>query len=247
MPFSLETAYLHRQQSLASRFKESSSLQHGTTIGDASEAGWRSVLKEFLPNKYGVSSGFVIDSFGGQSDQIDIIIHDQQYSPLFLKTPTGNLVVPAESVYAIFEVKQSLNKAHVSYASDKIDSVRNLRRTSAPIKHAGGIYAAREPDSLRILGGILATRLDWSDIEGAAAKRSLLAHTGDKRVDIGCALEGRSFDISESGDVEFSPANMQLIFFVMRLYRKLQALGSNLSPDLDRYESLALMTLEQPH
>lgn len=243
MPFSLEDSYLNRQQSLVAKFREASSLQHGTTVGDATEAGWRSVLKDFLPKKYGVSSGFIIDSFGGQSDQIDIIIHDQQYSPLFLRTPPDNLVIPAESVYAVFEVKQSLNKDHVRYASDKINSVRSLQRTSAPIKHAGGVYAARDPESLRILGGILTTRLDWVDISGAAAKQALLNHDDNRRVDIGCALESKSFDISASGDIEFSPSNMQLIFFVMRLYKKLQALGSNLSPNLDRYEALALRAL----
>jgi hypothetical protein len=62
----------------------------------------------------------------------------------------GVLYVPAESVYAIIEVKQELSRTYIKYAGDKIKSVRCLKRTSVPIPHAGGTYKPKPPD--RIIG-----------------------------------------------------------------------------------------------
>lgn len=42
----------------------------------------------------------------------------------------GALYVPAESVDAVFEVKQSMDADQVNYASDKVASVRTLHRTN---------------------------------------------------------------------------------------------------------------------
>jgi hypothetical protein len=53
---------------------------HPGTKGDASESRWVEVPREFLPERYGVGPIFAIDSVGGQSDQLDIAIFDQQYS-----------------------------------------------------------------------------------------------------------------------------------------------------------------------
>lgn len=89
--------------------------------------------------RYKVDKGIVIDSTGKQSEQIDLIIYDAQYSYLVFRQ-NDTLLIPAESVYAVFEVKQNLNKERIEYAGAKAKSVRELLRTSAPIKHAGGEY-----------------------------------------------------------------------------------------------------------
>jgi hypothetical protein len=67
--------------------------------------------------------------------------------------------VPAESVYAVFEAKQSINLNEVRYAQSKVASVRRLYRTSLPIPYAGGTYAPKAPSE--ILGGILTFESDW--------------------------------------------------------------------------------------
>ena len=97
------------------------------------------MFNDHLPIRYRTEKSFVVDSKGRLSDQIDAVIFDGQYSPLVLNH-AGLLYVPAESVYAVFEVKQTLSKAHVEYAGDKARSVRRLERTSVPIHHAGGVY-----------------------------------------------------------------------------------------------------------
>lgn len=60
--------------------------------------------------------------------------------------------------YAVFEIKQNLNKDHMEYAQEKAESVRSLIRSSAPIQHAGGQY---KPKPLHeILAGVLTTKSD---------------------------------------------------------------------------------------
>jgi hypothetical protein len=80
-----------------------------------------------------------VDSKGQFSDQIDVVIFDRQYSPFIFRFE-GQVIVPAESVYAVFEAKQVINAGQAAYAQDKVQSVRRLMRTSLPIPHAGGTF-----------------------------------------------------------------------------------------------------------
>ena len=133
---------------------------HPGTKGDDTEANWINWFREYLPSRYNVDKAIVIDSTGKCSDQIDLVIYDAQYSYLVFNHH-GSKLIPAESVYAVFEVKQNLNKAHMEYAQMKAESVRSLVRSSAPIQHAGGQYPPKPLHE--ILAGILTTRSDWSD------------------------------------------------------------------------------------
>ena len=81
---------------------------HPTTKGDASERVWLELLQTYLPSRYKSEKAHVVDSNGVFSDQIDVVIFDRQYSP-FIFHYEGQIVVPAESVYALFEAKQAIN------------------------------------------------------------------------------------------------------------------------------------------
>lgn len=94
------------------------SVVHPGTKGDNTETNWIRWFQEYLPNRYKVDKGVVIDSTGKQSEQIDLIIYDAQYSYLVFKQ-NETLLIPAESVYAVFEVKQNLNKERIEYAGEK--------------------------------------------------------------------------------------------------------------------------------
>ena len=127
-------------------------ISHAGEMGSATEQNWRELLRAHLPGRYEVEGGFIIDVDGQESQQLDVIVFDRQYSPTLFEVG-GVLYVPAESVYGVFEVKQDLSKQHVEYAGEKVASARRLKR-SAPIIHAGGEYPPKEPPT--ILGGILA-------------------------------------------------------------------------------------------
>ena len=81
---------------------------HPGTKGDVSESVWLALLQTYLPQRYQAASAHVVDSKGTFSDQIDVVVFDRQYSP-FIFHYEGQTIVPAESVYAVFEAKQAIN------------------------------------------------------------------------------------------------------------------------------------------
>ena len=93
-------------------------VDHGGTLGDETELAWLDFLARVLPNRYRVANGFVVDADGWRSDQTDVIVFDRQYSPpLFM---AGNVqYIPAEAVYAVFEVKQRIDNRNLRLACDK--------------------------------------------------------------------------------------------------------------------------------
>jgi hypothetical protein len=51
-----------------------------------------------------VATAHVVDRLGAFSEQIDVAVFDRQYSP-FIFYYQGQTIIPAESVYAVFEAK----------------------------------------------------------------------------------------------------------------------------------------------
>lgn len=209
---------------------------HAPTKGGATELNWIDWLKKYLPNRYQVDQAFIIDSNGRFSEQIDLVIYDQQYSP-FVFNQDGAIYIPAESVYAVFEIKQELDKANFEYATDKIKSVRLLNRTSAPIVQASGrIDNPKKP--FHIIGGILTLTTSWNDVFGEPFQNCISETDELSRIDMGCCLEKGSFLIkydSESYSFETSSDDESLIYFFLKLLSKLQELGTVPALDINAY------------
>ena len=159
-------------------------LGHPVTKGDHSERAWIEFFRSFLPSRYAIDKGFVVDVHGNKSEQIDIIIYDSLYSPLIFETDAHEKYVTAESVYAVFECKPNIDKVNLEYANKKIDSVTNLFRTARGVVNAGVECAPRE--HIKIIGGILAVDAVNSD----TLKTHLKEYTS---IDIGCAINEMSF------------------------------------------------------
>ena len=237
-PFDLRAAFLAKQNALLTALRVTAAFTpHGTTIGDASEVNWTAMLRSFLPARYGVGPVFAVDSRERQSHQIDVAVYDRQYAPLWFETPSGVLFVPVESIYAAFEVKPEINRSLAEYAGEKIASVRALHRTSAPIRYVEGVYEPQNPKDKPILGGLLAVRSGWTELDGKAAVQALTGLTGDNRIDLGLALDALAFNIDKDDSIDFSENGTQLIYFVMRLFERLQGLGTALAIEIDQYEA----------
>lgn len=207
-------------------------VKHAPTKGNAVELNWIEFLGTYLPNRYCVDTAFIVDNTGRCSDQIDLVIYDQQYSP-FVFCHSGVKYIPAESVYAIFEIKQTLNKQHIIYAAEKAESVRNLERTSISIIHAGGTYPARPV--FEIVAGIIATSSDWTSAFEMPFHEAMNALTSMQRLSIGCILETGSFLQNSDNGFEFSSKEESLIFFFIKLFIQLQNMGTVPAMDIDLY------------
>ena len=105
------------------------SLPHPGEIGGLVERVFRARLEEILPEKVGVSNGFVVDSEGGVSRQMDIILFDRQNTPRIF-TSEGAQMFPVESTYACGEVKTNLDGAELRDVYKKCLSYKRLQRSA---------------------------------------------------------------------------------------------------------------------
>lgn len=215
----LRSALAVEQEVLAVQLKLSSqSITHDGTMGEINEQYFIDVLRKYLPKRYAVSQGIVIDSNGGTSDQIDIVIFDNQYTPTLLDQQDHRFI-PAEAVYSVLEVKPTINKTYLEYAADKAKSVRDLVRTSIPIIHIDGTSPPKQP--FPILAGIIAPDVEWLEgVTSSSFNTNLVALTNERSIDYGLALSDRSFD-SFDGQVVLSDKECSLAFFLFRLLQKL--------------------------
>lgn len=237
-------------------------IEHPGSKGDSLENTWIEWLRTYLPSRYCVDKAIVIDSKGKLSHQIDLVIYDQTYTPFVFKQ-NGIFYIPAEGVYAVFEVKPDLDKGNIIYAGDKIESVRKLQRTSTKIIDRGRPFNPRA--LTKILGGILTIE---TEIKEPTIEKHLKSLKGLKSIDIGCAVRDKSFYVDYNKDdsifnvdkdvsltlkehndliikfyenrnvnhIEFSKKNNSLVTFFLQLTRYLQqSIGTVAAIDLSEY------------
>jgi hypothetical protein len=206
-------------------------LAHPVSKGDASEKIWLELFQTYLPKRYQAEKAHVVDSNGIFSQQMDVVIFDRQYSP-FIFTYKGEIIVPAESVYAVFEAKQTINASLVKYAQEKVESVRKLHRTSLPIPHAGGTFPAKPP--IQILGGILTFESEWSPSMGEALQKALTKNNGC--LNLGCVASHGYFNYdAKNTKYEFIAENKPATTFLFHLISQLQFSGTVPMIDINAY------------
>ena len=201
----LRTIFLSLQKQMAAELKTTrDSFLHDVTVGAATELSWIKLFDAYLPKRYQVDKAFVLDSRGQCSEEIDIVIFDRHYSPFLLKQ-NGARYIPAESVYAVIEVRQVMKRYIIKYAGAKAASVRRLHRTTAPIPHAGGTYPPQKP--FPILAGVVTLESIWQHNYIGHVRTAIADLLPQERIDLGCALHGGAFH------VQYPPFTKQQISF----------------------------------
>ncbi len=196
---------------------------HPNAKGDASEGVWLELFDNYLPKRYSALKAHVVDSSGAFSDQLDAVVFDRQYSP-FILNYQGQKIVPAESVYAAFEAKQTINAAQVRYAQEKLSSVRRLRRTSLPIPTASGTLPAKPLHA--IIGGLVTFESDWNPALGEPLIQSLKTDNGNGRLDIGCVAAQGTFSCITAGQYVFTEKGKPATAFLFELITRLQSVAT---------------------
>jgi hypothetical protein len=206
---------------------------HPGTKGDASEKVWLELLQKYLPRRYEAAKAHVVDSQGMFSDQIDVVVFDRQYSP-FIFNFEGETIIPAESVYAVFAAKQTINRDLVEYAQKKVASVRRVHRTSLPIPHAGGTY---DPKPLiPIYGGLLTFESDWNPGLGQPLVHVLTGGDPEGRLELGCIAAHGYFSFNKkAGAYELVSGGKPATAFLFKLISELQFSGTVPMIDVQAY------------
>lgn len=234
-PPSVKELFLAKQEEMEAALAANRRIMpHEGEKGAAAELRWCEMLDQYLPRRYSVQSGFVVDHTGDVSEQIDVIIHDAQYSP-FLFRAGSSCFVPAESIYAIFDAKQEISRKTLAATGKKVASVRKLKRTSGDVWTNLGVNTGKRPERQPILGGILAISSNWKDPFGRRFAQGLNAMPELHRLDLGVAISHGAFETgTEEGDeLIVYDQNTALVGFFTALIRKLQPLATALAMDLN--------------
>ena len=209
-------------------------LSHPGTKGDASENVWLNLFQTYLPKRYQAEKAHVVDSEGKFSQQIDVVIFDRQYSP-FIFHYEGQRVIPAECVYAVFEVKQSINADYVRYAQEKAESVRVLKSTSLHIPYAGGEYPAKPP--FHIYGGLLTFESEWKNPALGDPLLNALdtSYEDDRHLDLGCVASHGYFSFEKDNGYKINEGGKPTTAFLFKLISQLQSSGTVSMIDVQAY------------
>ncbi|NLN26482.1 MAG: hypothetical protein GX163_12725 [Bacteroidetes bacterium] len=108
---------------------------YGFEYGIEFELAICEILRAFLPDKYGVSRGFVVTKEGEMAGD-DIIIYDQQRFPTLRNNSKLDFAkkeqIPVEAVFAYFEIKHTLvlnnedSRSSINYAVEQVKKVKEL-------------------------------------------------------------------------------------------------------------------------
>jgi hypothetical protein len=147
-------------------------LKHPST-GYVAETMFRQILRDHLPSRFTVDTGFVVNSSGQRSDFIDIIIADTLHIAPLCNEPAYR-VFPVESVCAVIEVTTS-PKQQVTVGGKKIDKfasdilklarVRELGRSRNYLVRRwdkdGGLVQERRVRTLRPRAFLITSGEEW--------------------------------------------------------------------------------------
>ncbi|HEY3311471.1 MAG TPA: DUF6602 domain-containing protein [Anaerolineales bacterium] len=135
----LKEVFVAIEARMLSDFKHfQTQILHYGERGGERETALNHFLELYLPKKYTISSGEIVDIDGKVSHQSDIIIYDSSKCPLLLAGENYR-VFPCEPVLAVIEVKSTLTKAELVDAAEKISAAKDLTRSDGPI--AGIVFA----------------------------------------------------------------------------------------------------------
>jgi Domain of unknown function (DUF6602) len=105
-------------------------LGHPGEVGTGRENVLKAILTKYLPKRYEVDSGFVIDALGNKSEQMDIVIYEADYTPVF-EVVEGKKFFPCETVVAVGQVKTDIgSREKIRECLNNISSAKGLDRSN---------------------------------------------------------------------------------------------------------------------
>lgn len=111
---------------LLDKGKRGEIISHNLEKGLNNEAALRNVMRTFFPLRFGIGKGKVINQDGNLSGQCDIIIYDAIHCPKLFVDENDNQIIPIEGVYAVIQVKTTLDSEKLKIAFENLQSVYSL-------------------------------------------------------------------------------------------------------------------------
>ncbi len=153
---------------LARKEHEQQLAQYNFDSGPGVEDIVRDGIRELLPMRYHVTSGTLSDSIGYTAGDCDIVIFNENWFPTLKKGATNESrrkIMPIEGVYAVLEVKQTLDFKSLDAALEKLVMCHRLDRADSSFdrttenrEHGSCAHYRSNP----LYSGIVATGLSKS-------------------------------------------------------------------------------------
>ncbi|MEX2046711.1 MAG: DUF6602 domain-containing protein, partial [Chloroflexota bacterium] len=150
-------------------------IGHAGESGRAREEIIRRFLRRFVPRGLGIDTGFVVDSAGNISRQIDIVIYRDNYHPILEIGGLKHFLV--ESVVAVIENKAAVeSRETLRDALESVRSVKHLDRSGGGNNYAVMDFHGKGPKQnsdprYRVWTAIIA--------EQSLSRESFLAEIGE--------------------------------------------------------------------
>jgi len=134
------------------------SADYNFDYGDEFELAICDLLRSFLPNKYGVCRGFIVNKAGEKAGD-DIIIYDQERFPTLNQIKQEDLSrkenIPIEAVYCYIEAKYTLDisstkETNYQKAISQVKNVKTLvqQRSNYELNKNDPYHSVKDPISL---------------------------------------------------------------------------------------------------
>ena len=105
-------------------------LGHPGEVGTGRENVLMNLLSKYIQKRYGVDSGFIIDALGNKSEQMDILIYESNYTPVF-EVVDNKRFFPCETVVAMGQVRTTIgSRADLVNCLNNIKSAKALDRSN---------------------------------------------------------------------------------------------------------------------
>jgi hypothetical protein len=141
--------FLSGRKRILDAYDAAKAMQHGKPVktehGNVAEARFREWLSSFLPQRYGVTSGYVIPEVEEDNHRMthfDVIVYDALNSPILWLEENSDRSsqgsrrgVPAEYVLAVMECKSRLTKSTLIDALAKLKELDPLLTASPTAGH----------------------------------------------------------------------------------------------------------------
>jgi hypothetical protein len=162
-------------------------VKHPTSIGTSHEGILRRFLQKYIPKQLAVGEGFIVDQQNHPSNQCDIIIWSHlDYAPYYREDDF--VILPAEAVKAVIEVKTTLDKDEIEAAFRNLASIRHI---SPEIYTA--IFAFESPKLSTVLQHLIGLNPALAHAVNSIYTMNgwVLQRAKDKRIEGGLLMETR--------------------------------------------------------
>lgn len=113
------------------RYQAASAVFHMGLRGEAREIFFEDILKKWLSRDFGLGSGLIVDRFGAQSPQTDVILYNNEIIPAYLLNDRhGNFPV-GSAIYSI-EIKSKITSQEVKDSFEKSTKLYELQNQFYP-------------------------------------------------------------------------------------------------------------------